>query len=86
MPSPRASLVLTSANSLLVAIGGETGGSAVVGTVEAYQPATNSWSTRSSMSAGARGFAAGALLNGLIYVVGGNDGSGIVTRLESYVP
>ena len=53
--------------------------------VEAYDPATDTWTTKAKAP-----FPlyqdAGAVLNGLLYVVGGDNGSGPVTSTEVYNP
>jgi N-acetylneuraminic acid mutarotase len=56
-----------------------------VGTVYAYDPIANSWSTRQSMPV-ARSTAAVGVVNGEIYVIGGSDGSGALAVSESFNP
>jgi len=70
----------------MYAIGGRDGSLAALNTLEAYDPATNSWTTLTSMPT-ARMFAAAAVIGGVIYVVGGNDGlGGTLDTLEAYDP
>ena len=55
-------------------------------TVEAYNLGTNTWTTVASMPT-ARGFHASAVVNGLIYVVGGTGAGGSdVSTVEVYDP
>lgn len=54
----------------------------VVGTVEAYDPATNTWQTRSAMPTARNHFFAGAA-NGRIYAIDGRIGSVFVTMSDT---
>ena len=73
MPTPRSSFALVVANSLLYAIGGNSGTPASPvpsAVVEAYNPATNAWSTLAPMPTPRWGLAASA--DGtMIYAIGG---------------
>lgn len=53
-----------------------------LGTNEVYDPATNTWETRSPMPT-ARNHAAAGLVNGKIYVIGGRVGSAFITRASN---
>ncbi len=53
-----------------------------VGTNEVYDPATNTWETRSPMPT-ARNHAAIGVVNNKIYVIGGRVGSGFITRASN---
>ncbi len=53
----------------------------VVGTVEAYDPATNSWQTRASMPTPRNHYFAGAV-NGKIYAIDGRIGTVFVTKSD----
>jgi len=64
------------ANGLVYAIGGEDG-SAVVSSVEEYDPSTDTWSTVASLST-ARQYLTAAEANGLVYAIGGDDAGGTV--------
>ena len=59
--------------------------SVYLATMDAYDPGTNSWSVRAPMPT-ARVRAGAAALDGLIYVAGGNDGSGLLATVEAYDP
>jgi hypothetical protein len=57
-----------------------------LGTLDVYDPATNTWQMKSIMVTGRRG-AAGAVVNGVLYVIGGRDNSGSYLRsVEAYNP
>jgi N-acetylneuraminic acid mutarotase len=71
-------------NGILYAVGGiAPGGSGIVitGTLQAYDPASDTWTTKAPMPTPRIGFRVG-VLNGLLYVVGG-DNAGTV---EAYDP
>jgi N-acetylneuraminic acid mutarotase len=53
--------------------------------VEAYDPATDTWTTKAK-APGPRYQDAGAVLNGLLYVVGGGTGTDYLSLLEVYNP
>src|SRR4051812_12957758 len=73
MATPRYELCAAELNGLVYAIEGNPGcGSAgqAMTTVEAYNPVSNSWSTRAPLPSGSWG--AGAIgINGKVYVIGG---------------
>jgi N-acetylneuraminic acid mutarotase len=54
-------------------------------TVRAYDPATNSWSTKASMPT-ARYYAAGTNAGGSIWVISGSGSTAAGTRNEAYTP
>jgi N-acetylneuraminic acid mutarotase len=91
MPTTRSSLAGAAAGGQLYAIGGRsfdigTSTQTVLSTVESYDPASNTWSTRASLPSPRQGLAAG-VVNGIIYVVGGTDAGGtIVATVEAYNP
>jgi len=69
-------------DGLIYAIGGNSGSNIV--TVEAYNPATNTWTTRASMPTGRVGLGA-ASAGGLIYAIGGDSSTGTqLTTVEAY--
>jgi N-acetylneuraminic acid mutarotase len=53
-------------------------------TVEAYDPATDTWTTKAPMPTARQGLAA-AVVNGSLYAIGGYNGSYLST-VESYTP
>jgi N-acetylneuraminic acid mutarotase len=66
MPTPRTLHALAAVNGKLYAVGGGFNL-----TVEAYDPVTDSWTTRASMPGPPRNQFASAVFNGKIYVIGG---------------
>jgi N-acetylneuraminic acid mutarotase len=70
MPTSRAYLSAASVGGKLYAIGGDAGGS--LGTVEEYDPTSNSWTSKASMSP--RAWLGCAVVNGRIYAAGGSNG------------
>ncbi len=74
MPTARHSFGMVDYNGQLYAIGGynATG----VKTVEAYDPATDTWTTKASMPTG-RGYLVVAKANGKIYAIGGITGGNL---------
>lgn len=53
--------------------------------VDVYTPLTNSWSTLAPMQSPRYRFAA-ALYHGMIYAIGGSDGTQAVASVEAYDP
>jgi N-acetylneuraminic acid mutarotase len=92
MPTPREGLGLaTAANGRLYAIGGSTA-SSYLGTVEEYNPATNTWTNCGSAAPGnacrpmttVRAYLGlAAATNGKLYAIGGLNGTAVV---EEYDP
>jgi hypothetical protein len=79
----------TGADRRIYAIGGRGGdpcGANDLGTVEAYDPRFDEWTTRASMPTPrfALGVVAGA--NGKIYAIGGENQTGVLTTVEEYDP
>ncbi|HVE77384.1 MAG TPA: HYR domain-containing protein, partial [Gemmatimonadaceae bacterium] len=86
MPTPRQSLGAGVVNGVLYAVGGfrETF-QAPLATVEAYDPATNSWTTKAPMPTARHGLAV-AVVNGILYAMGGSGGAGALATVEAYDP
>ncbi len=89
MPTARHRLAVGVVNGILYAVGGSGnfGSPAVVlATVEAYDPATNSWTTKASMPT-ARFDLAVVVANGTLYAIGGISSAvqGVAT-VEAYDP
>ena len=60
---------------------------APISTVEAYTPATNSWTAAASMPTARNGLAAVTGTDGRIYAMGGGDGAGgRLNTVEAYTP
>jgi N-acetylneuraminic acid mutarotase len=87
LPTARSTLSVEVIDGILYAIGGTTvidGVQIWLPTVEAYDPATDSWATRTPMPT-ARQHAAVGVVNGVIYAAGGFNGTEVAT-LEAFTP
>ena len=85
MPTGRSELVAVALGGWVYCIGGFNGVQ-YLGTVEAYDPASDTWVPRAPMPT-PRASAQAAVLNGKIHVVGGfNGSSGALTVHEVYDP
>jgi streptogramin lyase len=83
--TPRSALAaVTGVDGLIYAIGGFNG--SYLGTVEAYDPAANMWTSRSSMPTARNQLAAVRGLDGLIYAIGGTNLTGTLATLEIFDP
>jgi hypothetical protein len=81
--------VATGPDGQIYAFGGMGGGycgADMLTTVEAYDPATDSWATRASMPSQRSGFGMAAASNGRIYIMGGVDSNGLLATVEEYNP
>ena len=93
MPSARQGLVAAAVDGIIYAIGGNCGqpiGNWELSTVEAYDPATDAWTTKADMPT-ARTMAAIAVVDGIIYVIGGVFGetvqdNRVLSAVEAYDP
>jgi N-acetylneuraminic acid mutarotase len=91
MPTPRIGVAVEVVNGILYAIGGfssccgPNGPFGALATVEAYDPATNTWTTKTPMPT-ARGALAASIVNGVIYAIGGGNGSTVFATVEAYDP
>src|SRR6266550_2754875 len=91
MPTARDRLAVGVVNGILYAVGGRVGSglaSVPVATVEAYDPVTNSWTTKASMPT-ARLDLAVVVANGTLYALGGVGSGGFTDALatvEAYDP
>jgi N-acetylneuraminic acid mutarotase len=82
MPTPRTIHVAAAVSGKLYATGGGYNL-----TVEEYNPATDSWATRTSMPGPARNQFAGGVVNAKIYVVGGVTlGGAALSTVQEYDP
>jgi N-acetylneuraminic acid mutarotase len=84
IPTAREWLTVGVVGGKIYAIGGTSGGSFLT-TVEEYNPATNTWTTKTPMLTGRSGLAVG-VVNNKIYAIGGSDGSNYLTTVEEYDP
>lgn len=90
MPNPRDGLGVGVINGILYAVGGKVYGSvgaSVTGRLEAYNPATNTWTTKAPMPTARRGLGV-AVVGGILYAVGGevSGGSHPLATLQAYNP
>lgn len=91
MRTGRAGLAVGVINGILYAVGGNApngvGGSPALSTVEAYDPVTNSWTTKAPMPTPREGLAV-AVVNGTLYAIGGNVGpfGAALNTVEAYNP
>lgn len=88
MPTPRQNLSVTAAsNGKVYAIGGEVhhDPASAFNTVEEYDPATNTWTTKANMPT-PRGWFGSAYSNGKIYAIGGRNSTGSLSTVEAYDP
>jgi hypothetical protein len=89
MPTPRALFAVGVVNGVLYAVGGynnSAGNVIPLGTVEAYDPSTNSWTTKGSMPTPRYSLAVG-VVNGILYAVGGiGGGNTLLGTVEAYDP
>jgi N-acetylneuraminic acid mutarotase len=91
MPTARTYLGVAAINGILYAVGGHiTGGAggAILATLEAYDPASNTWTTKAPMPT-ARYLLATAAVNGVLYAVGGTNsqsGNSDLATVEAYDP
>jgi N-acetylneuraminic acid mutarotase len=88
MPTPRWMLGATVVDGVIYAVGGQVPGDpsqAPLSTVEAYDPATDTWSAKAPTPTPHASLGVGTL-NGLVYAVGGYAQYDISSALESYDP
>jgi len=92
MPSPRVALGVGVVDGILYAVGGACcnpgHGSRILGIVEAYDPTTNTWTTKAPMLT-PRYYLAVGVANQILYAVGGHggpNGESYVNVVEAYDP
>ena len=88
MPTPRFGLGVAAINGTLYAVGGASNApnGGVYATVEAYDPGTDTWTTKAAMSAPRHVLGVGAI-DGKLYAEGGFGGPSVfLTKLEAYDP
>jgi N-acetylneuraminic acid mutarotase len=82
---PRQWLAAGVVNGILYAVGGMDHTGALLTRVEAYNPATDSWTPKTPMSV-ARRFLAVAVLDGRLYAIGGAGAAGNLNTVEVFDP
>jgi N-acetylneuraminic acid mutarotase len=88
LPTARNRLAAGTVNGKIYVVGGTSGTfqlPVIHATLEEYDPAQDTWTRKADMPT-ARHSLAVAVLNGLLYAVGGNDGNGSVPAVEVYDP
>jgi M6 family metalloprotease-like protein len=86
MPRARKAFALGVVSGILYAAGGIGSGPAL-GTMDAYSPATNAWTSKAAMPAARYDADGSATLGGLMYLPGGRNAAGVLTRtLYAYNP
>jgi hypothetical protein len=87
MPTARAALSTSVVDGKIYAIGGAfSGGGAGLSTMEEYDPATDTWTTKASMPTARAPFLSTSVVDGIIYVIGGASGQATVSTVEAYDP
>ena len=87
MPTARTALATGVINDVVYGVGGVNATGAPLATVQAYNPATNAWSTKASLPQPRGSFGTAGVINGILYIAGGTDASEAATRtLYAYNP
>ena len=73
IPTPRAAMTASVIDNKIYVIGGNNGSpnNSDLAVVEVYDPATNTWDTTKAPLPAPRGWLSSAVVNGIIYVIGG---------------
>lgn len=90
LPAKRYGLAVGVVNGILYAVGGQgytSTGWGASGRVEAYDPATDTWTTKASMPTAREGLGVG-VVNGILYAVGGQVSGAVhpMATLQAYDP
>jgi hypothetical protein len=85
MSTARSGAAAATVNGIIYAIGGGNTASPYLATIEAYDPATNTWTTKASMST-IRNSPAAVSLGSLLYAIGGHTGISGTASVEAYDP
>jgi YVTN family beta-propeller protein len=83
--SPRRGLSVVTVAGKIYAIGGADNSLNPFNTVQMYDPITDTWNSKASMPT-ARSFASAAVVNNLVYVIGGLGDSSVLNKVEVYDP
>jgi hypothetical protein len=87
MPTARGALSTSVVDGKIYAIGGVPyNGGAAFSTVEVYDPATDTWTTKAPMPTARAIFLSSCEVNGIIYVIGGINGERAFSTVEAYDP
>jgi N-acetylneuraminic acid mutarotase len=89
LPTPRFAGGAATVGDKVYVVGGLDAAGAATARVEEYDPARNSWSncggTCAPKTTSRYGFAM-AVVNGIVYAIGGHDGAGRLATVEAYDP
>ena len=80
MLTARRNFIAGTATGILYAIGGNNAAGSTVSSVHAYNPATNTWSSKAPLPAARQSVNGATTISGKIYVAGGHDAAGALTR------
>jgi hypothetical protein len=72
-------------NGKIYVVGGITTGSTIIATSQAYNTATNKWTTAAPLPTAATD-GTGAVVNGILYVIGGYNGTNTLNTVYAYNP
>lgn len=86
IPTPRTYAAVAVLNGQVYVIGGRGAGGAVLGTVERYDPVSNTWLPRASLREPRYNAAATVLGNQILLTGGRAAGGGVTDDVEVYVP
>jgi hypothetical protein len=84
MPTARSGLAAATSPGRLHVLGGNSGYADVLTTHEVYQPANDAWSTAASLPSARFGLAAVTGPDGLIYAIGGTDGTNPLATVGAF--
>ena len=89
MPTARSDAAAGVVNNKLYVVGGsglDSGSPARLNTVEAYDPATNTWATKPAMPTRRQGLSV-AVVDNVLYAIGGENTAGVpLATVEAYKP
>ena len=81
MPTARGGAAAGVINGVLYVVGGTTGGGTTLRGLEAYDPATNTWTTKAPLPTARFGMASD-VINGRFYVAGGVGSGDVIADVE----
>jgi N-acetylneuraminic acid mutarotase len=79
MAKARSAFALTSGGNLIYAIGGKSNGT-ILASVEAYNPTSNTWTSKAALPSARYDGNGAAATNGLLYLPGGHNSAGTLTK------
>jgi hypothetical protein len=85
MPSGRCGLSTSVVDGIIYAIGGQTKAGSYLRTVEAYDPVTDTWTSKADMPTARFGLSTN-VVDGIIYAIGGGTPPQSVPAVEAYDP